>query len=95
MDDFVVFQDDPAWLSEVRDRCRQSLIGLRLRLHPRKSVISRVGDGTRLLGYRFFPDHRLLPRANVVRMRRRLKRLQAGYACGDLNWPDVRRGLAG
>jgi hypothetical protein len=28
-------------------------------------------------------------------MRRRLRQLQAGYAARTLNWPDVRRSLAG
>jgi retron-type reverse transcriptase len=95
VDDFALFGDDPAGLAEARERCREGLRALRLRLHPRKSVIARVADGSRFLGYRVFPDHWLLPRANVVKMRRRLRRLQAGYAAGVLDWPDVRRGVAG
>jgi hypothetical protein len=91
----VVLDDDPGWLAMVRERCREYLQRLRLRLHPRKSVISRVPDGTRFLGYRVFPNYRLLPRANLVRLRRRLKRLQTGYAAGELEWEDVRRSLVG
>jgi hypothetical protein len=93
--DFVLLHDDPGWLAEARARCRDFLAGLRLRLHPRKAVIARVEDGTRFLGYRVFPTHRLLPRANVVGMQRRLRRLQAGYAAGMLTWEEVRRSLAG
>ncbi len=95
MDDFVLFGDDPGKLSEARERCRAFLAGLRLRLHPRKSAVSRVCDGTRFLGYRVFPNHRLLPRTNVVRMRRRLARLRAGRAAGTLTRADVWRSLAG
>jgi retron-type reverse transcriptase len=91
MDDFVLFGDDKRWLADARECCRAFLVSLRLRLHPDKSVISRVADGTRFLGFRVFPDHRRLPLANVVRMRRRLRRLAAGYAAGELAWPDVSR----
>jgi retron-type reverse transcriptase len=91
MDDFVLFGDDKGWLAEARERCRAFLASWRLRLHPDKSVISRVADGTRFLGFRVFPDHRRLPRTNVVRMRRRLRRMAAGYAAGDLSWVDVSR----
>jgi retron-type reverse transcriptase len=94
VDDFVVFSDDKGWLAEARQRCRERLDGLRLRLHPHKSVISRVQGGTRFLGYRVFPGHRLVPRENVTRMKRRLKRMQAGYARGELSLPDVQRRLA-
>ena len=95
MDDFVILGDDPAWLAEARERCREQLALMRLRLHPRKAVISRVQDGTRFLGYRVFPSYRLLPRDNVVRMQRRLRRLQTAYAAGERKWEDVRRRLVG
>lgn len=95
MDDFVVFGDDTGLLAEAREACREFLRRLRLRLHPGKGVISRTCDGTRFLGYRVFPEYRRLPRPNVVRMRRRLRYLQAGYAVGRLGWEDVRRSVAG
>jgi retron-type reverse transcriptase len=76
VDDFVLVSADKGWLAEARERCREFLAGLRLRLHPRKAVIARAEDGTRLLGYRVFPEHRLLPRANVTRMKRRLLRME-------------------
>ncbi|HEX5273207.1 MAG TPA: RNA-directed DNA polymerase, partial [Gemmataceae bacterium] len=92
VDDFLLLSDDKGWLAEARERCREFLAGLRLRLHPRKAAVSRVADGTRLLGYRVWPTHRLLPRANVTRMRRRLRRLRAR---GDLKRPAARAALAG
>lgn len=95
VDDFVLFGDDASELGQLRECCREFLAGLRLRLHPNKSVISRTADGTRFLGYRVFPDYRRLPATNLVRFNRRLKRLQAGYASGMLDWPDVQRSLAG
>ena len=95
MDDFVLFADDTGWLSAARERCREFLAGLRLRLHARKAAISRTQDGIRFLGYRVFPTHRLLVRQNVVRMRRRWHRLQAGFAAGEWDWEAVRRSVAG
>ncbi len=89
MDDFLIFGDDKAWLAERRAACARFLDGLRLRLHPNKSVISRTRDGVRFLGLRVFPDHRLLPRENLVRLRRRLRRMQRQYAAGAVAWPEV------
>jgi hypothetical protein len=59
-------------------------------LHPRKSVISRVDDGVRFLGYRVFPDHRRLASENVIRMKRRLRWLQRGFAHGEVSAAGVR-----
>ena len=84
-DDFVLLSDDKVWLAEARHQCREFLGTLRLQLHPDKSVISRVVDGTRFLGYRVFPDHRLLARENVVRTRRRLRAMQADFADGAIS----------
>ncbi|MDA1051676.1 MAG: RNA-directed DNA polymerase [Planctomycetota bacterium] len=93
VDDFVIFSDDKAGLATVRAQCRSFLQRRRLQLHPKKSVISRVEDGVRFLGYRVFPGHRLLARENVRRMRRRLKRMQADYAAGELSAENIRRRL--
>lgn len=93
VDDFVIFSDDKQWLDEVRQRCREYLATLRLKMHPRKSTISRVADGTRFLGFRVFPDHRLLVRENTTRVRRRLRRMQAEYARGALSGKEIRQRL--
>ncbi len=89
MDDFLVFSDDKAQLKTVRAACAAYLTQWRLRLHPNKSVISRTRDGVRFLGMRVFPDHRLLPRSNLVRLRRRIRWMQRAYAAGRLDWPEI------
>ena len=81
VDDFLVFSDDKRHLADVREQIRDFLVGLRLRLHPTKSVIFPVKEGIRFLGYRVFPTHRLLPKENVRRFRRRVRR-DAGGLCG-------------
>ena len=90
-DDFVLFSNNKAWLGEARERCRRFLEGLRLQLHPRKSVIYRVDDGPRFLGFRVFPSHRRLARENVARMRRRLRQMQQEFAQGRLEHGDVQQ----
>ena len=75
VDDFVLFSDNRRWLCEAREACRDFLSILRLRLHPSKVVLAPTSGGIRFLGYRVFPEHRLLPSTNVLAMRRRLKQL--------------------
>ncbi|MDA1053034.1 MAG: reverse transcriptase/maturase family protein [Planctomycetota bacterium] len=95
MDDFVLLADDKKWLAEARRQCRRFLARqLRLVLHPRKSEISRVADGTRFLGFRIFPDHRLLVRRNVVGFRRRLRYLQTAYRDGSATLPEIRQRIS-
>jgi len=93
VDDFAIFGDDKRSLSAIRERCREDLARHRLRLHPHKSVISRTADGVRFLGFRVFPTYRLLPRENLIRLRRRLRRMQEGFANGDLRLATIRQRL--
>jgi len=83
-DDFAVFGADKRWLAEVKAAMGERLAGLRLRLHPSKSQIFPVTQGADFLGFRVFPDHRLLRRDNVARFRRRLRRLAEALRTGRL-----------
>jgi hypothetical protein len=87
VDDFLVFGDDKQQLAEVRERVRDFLVSLRL--HPAKSVIFPVRCGIRFLGYRVFPTHRLLPKDNVRRFRRRVRAMQDQYAAGAMSFAEV------
>jgi retron-type reverse transcriptase len=93
VDDFVAFAHDKRELVAVRDRIGDFLAGLRLRLHPGKSVIFPVRQGIRFLGYRVFPTHRLLPKENVRRFRRRLRQLACAYAAWRLSFAEVHERL--
>lgn len=84
VDDFVVLGDSPAELAEVRDAIEVFLRGLRLWLHPRKRVISRVEDGVRLLGFRVWPRRIELTRESVLKFRRRMRRYQRWFDDGRL-----------
>jgi hypothetical protein len=42
---------------------------------------------------RVFPENRLLPRENVVRLRRRMRWMQGRYARGAMQGPEIYRRL--
>src|SRR5262249_49656698 len=67
------------------------LAGLRLRLHPRKTVLFPVREGIPFLGYRVFPTHRLLAKTNVWAFRRRLRKMQQQYATDEITQGKVRQ----
>jgi retron-type reverse transcriptase len=89
VDDFLIFADDKGQLADVREAVKNFLIRLRLRLHADKTVVFPVAAGMPILGYRVFATHRLLAKANVRRFRRRVRRLQADYACGRIAFADI------
>lgn len=89
VDDSVVLDDDKVLLYDVREGLKEYLSILRLRLHPDKSQIFPVEQGTDFLGYRIFTTHRLIRKSNVKRFRRRLRKYQRDYATGQLIWQEV------
>ena len=90
-DDFVILDNDKRRLAEIRDAVESFLLQLRLWLHPRKRVISRVCDGIRFLGFRVWPGHRTLAQPNVLRFRRRLRWMQREARAGRLPFAAVTR----
>lgn len=95
VDDFAVLGNDKSRLWQVKHEMSLYLEQLRLQLHERKCQIHRTNRGVAFLGFRVFPDFRLLKRDNVVRTRRRLRRLQTRYASGELSWREVTRAVHG
>ncbi len=89
VDDFVLFGDDKHELGAMAEQIRDFLAGLRLVLHERKCRVYRCADGVTLLGWRLLPRQTRLARANVVRMRRRLKAMGALYHAGRLRFEEV------
>ena len=68
---------------------------LALILNERKTVLKPTADGMDFLGYRLFYHHRLLRRKNMKKVRKRLRRMEADYACGRINQADIQKSLAG
>jgi retron-type reverse transcriptase len=95
VDDSVALSNDKNWLWEIKRAMEKFLEGWRLRLHEHKCQIRRTDQGVTFLGFRVFPDHRLLRRDNIVRARRRLRRLQTQYAEGEKSLDDVTRAIHG
>ena len=85
VDDFLLFSDDKAELH----RWKQLIITflatkLRLTLHERESAVFPVSTGIPFLGFRIYPDHRLLRRRNGVAFARRLRAMCQAYQAGKL-----------
>lgn len=89
VDDFVLFGDDKRELGVMADRIREFLQGLRLGPHERKFRVYRCDEGLTLLGWRLLPGQARLARANVIRMRRRLKKMAAWYHSGRLRFEEM------
>jgi hypothetical protein len=53
--------------------------------------VYRYNEGLTLLGWRILPGQMRLARANVVRMRRRLKKMAALYHAGRLRFEQMHR----
>ncbi len=95
VDDSVALGNDKDWLWEIKARMEEFLEKYRLRLHEHKCQIRRTDQGVTFLGFRVFPGFRLLKHENVVRTKRRMRRLQAQYAAGGLSWDEVTRAIHG
>jgi retron-type reverse transcriptase len=94
VDDFLIFGDDPRQLGGVRNAVAGFLAGLRLRLHPTKTVVFPTRQGIPFLGYRVWLSHLGLAKENVWRFRRRLRRLQRQYAQRQISREDAWRRIA-
>jgi RNA-directed DNA polymerase len=80
VDDTVVVDSDKNYLWEVRDEMKKFLEPLRLKLHPHKQHVRPVTQGLKFLGQVIYPDRRLLPKSNIRRFMRRMKKFQHLYA---------------
>ncbi|MCK7577133.1 MAG: reverse transcriptase domain-containing protein [Chromatiales bacterium] len=85
VDDMVLLADAKQELWAWRDWIAERLAEIRLRLHPAKAKVSRVGEGLDVLGYFVFPQRPALAQrkrpavpAPVARFRPRLRRGSAG-----------------
>ena len=90
MDDFLLFDQSKAKLAEMRSAVEDFLERLRLLVHERKSRVYRCADGVTFLGWRLFPEKSRLVRENVVRFRRRLRRLERAFREGTATREEIR-----
>jgi retron-type reverse transcriptase len=90
VDDFLLFDDDKARLSEWRQACIEFLAGLRLTIHENSAQPRPCRTGLPFLGFQLFPDHRRVKQRKVIAARRRFICLAAKYRDGEANEEDVR-----
>lgn len=93
VDDFLLFHDDKAQLQTWKLAIAEFSAGLRLQLHPRKSVIFPTRLGVEFLGFRHFATHRRLRAGNATRFRRKLERLVNAYTAGELPLEKVNQSV--
>ncbi len=93
VDDFVLFDDSKTRLNELKDQIVGYLDALRLKLHPRKCRVHRVDEGVCFLGYRMYPNHRILKKQNTLYFRRKLKKMQHGYHQGRIGADTVKQSI--
>ncbi|MCS6880445.1 MAG: reverse transcriptase domain-containing protein [Oscillochloridaceae bacterium] len=94
-DDWLLFSDDKARLHTWREAISNFLVGLRLVLHDRKTQIYPTATGVPFLGFRLYPEHRRLKRPNVIRFKRRMRRLFHRFADGQIPLERVQASING
>lgn len=93
MDDLVFFGRERAELAGWREAVTTFLERWRLRVHPDKCYLARCEQGTAYLGFRVFPDHRLLLGRGVRRYGRRLGQMRRDYGADVIGVPRVRQSV--
>lgn len=85
VDDFALFDDDPAVLADWRQRIDGFLARRRLKLHPVKTFVAPTTETAEFLGLVLLPgDHRRLPESSVRRFRNRLRGLRDRWRAGTV-----------
>jgi RNA-directed DNA polymerase len=89
VDDFLLFHENKRQLWAWKEAIAGFLSELRLVLHPAKSVVYPVRNGIPYLGFRVWPTHRQLKRANVRAFVRRFRRQLDAYRRRELSFEDL------
>ncbi|MBW4465473.1 MAG: RNA-directed DNA polymerase [Pegethrix bostrychoides GSE-TBD4-15B] len=93
VDDFALFSDHQSLLAEARIAIEDYLVGLRLKIHPIKSQLFETRIGASFVGFRVFPDMIRVRAPNLLRARKRLKRLKRGYSSGRVSGDRLSQSL--
>lgn len=90
VDDFLLFAEDKAQLHAWKDAIIAFLATqLRQTLHEAESFVAPVGVGIPFLGFRVYPDHRLLRRRNGVAFARRYRAMRTEREAGELGFREM------
>jgi hypothetical protein len=94
VDDVLLFADDKPVLWAWREAVVERLARLRLTIHPGAQPRS-VDEGIPFLGFTVYPNRRRLKRRKGVHFQRRLRRLSAAYAGGEIDLDAVTSSVHG
>jgi RNA-directed DNA polymerase len=90
VDDFALFHDDPETLRRWRSRIEAFLVGRRLLLHPRKTLVAMTAEPSAFLGIVLASDgRRRLPEENVARFRGRYRAMLDKLRAGAVELEDI------
>ncbi len=83
MDNFIIVHHDKKHLQRVKDEI-QGLLNNRLRLefNPKGTRIDKVARGIEFVGYRVYADRVKIKKANIKRMKKRLRAMRVMYREG-------------
>lgn len=95
VDDFVLFSNSKEELKLIKKQIMHYCEKIRLNLHPHKTMIYKTSNGVKFLGFRLFPGFRLLQRDNVLRAKRRFKKMEACLNTGTVQKDFVSNSLNG
>ncbi len=95
VDDFLLFAPDKHTLHGWRREIIAFLATLRLTLHEARAAVLPATAGIPFLGFRVYPDHRLLRRRNAVAFARRYRALRADYAAGSIPFERLNASVQG
>ena len=88
-DDFVLLSNSRSELVTTRDLIKLKLQVYRLKLHKRKLFIKPTKTGLTFVGYRVWPQFRLLRKDNIRAFKRRVKWMRKAYSYGLIDWDDI------
>ena len=96
MDDFVILGEEKHELWDVLKEVERFLHErFRLSLQPQRTLVTPVAAGVDFLGYIVYPKgYKRVRRRNVVNVRQRLTRLEAGHALGEIPFAHARQSIA-
>jgi len=90
VDDFVILHRNRGVLSEYKIAINVFLREkLSLELHPEKSKLISIKEGITFLGFRVFYYHKLLKKANIIKMAGKIERFKLLYDDGCIDYDTI------
>jgi hypothetical protein len=89
MDDFIIVSDSKEEMHMIRGDIENFLwTHLKLKTNQ-KTQIFPISQGINFLGYRIWPNHRLIRKSSIKRIKRKLKRFSNDYRDGLISISQI------